>query len=121
MNLRVSVVLLLIFLTGGHSLKCYFCTFMTKTGSCDGTTMTCPIGGSKCGSVITDSIVGSTEVSVTAKACAPECKPRTEQIPTGGTITTKCCDTDLCNGTDGIYKGSFLLLLSPLFFYILMN
>ncbi|XP_051962079.1 lymphocyte antigen 6B-like [Xyrauchen texanus] len=121
MNLRVSVVLLLIFLTGGHSLKCYLCTFNPKTGSCDGTTMTCPIGGSKCGSVITEQSIDSVEGSFTAKACVPVCTPGTQKLPNGGTVSVKCCDTDLCNGTDGINKGSFLLLLSPLFFHILLH
>ncbi|XP_051962083.1 secreted Ly-6/uPAR domain-containing protein 2-like [Xyrauchen texanus] len=83
--------------------------------------MTCPTAVSKCGSVITDSIVGSTDVSLTTKFCASECTPGTKQIPTGGTVSFKCCDTDLCNGTDGINKGSFLLLLSPLFFHILLH
>ncbi|XP_051536241.1 three-finger toxin MALT0070C [Myxocyprinus asiaticus] len=120
MNPQVSVALLFIFLTGGHSLKCYVCKFDLMTGSCDGKPMTCPSGASKCASITADQSIGSTKVSLTTKLCTDHCEPGTQQLPTG-TISTKCCDTDLCNGTDGIYKGSFLLLLLPLFFYILLH
>ncbi len=40
---------------------------------------------------------GSTTISITTKHCALTCKAGTQQLPTGGTVTTKCCDTDLCN------------------------
>ncbi|XP_051733866.1 uncharacterized protein LOC127503778 isoform X3 [Ctenopharyngodon idella] len=79
MDLRVSVVLLFIFLTGGSS-----------------------------------------KVSFITKVCADKCVPGTHQIDEG-TLSLHCCDTDLCNAADGVYKGSFLLLFSPLLFYFLFQ
>ncbi|XP_051733863.1 lymphocyte antigen 6B-like [Ctenopharyngodon idella] len=120
MDLRVSVVLLLIFLTGGYSLKCYRC-FPDSKGSCETTQETCPAGVSKCASITGEISVGSTKVSFTAKGCVPECVPGSTQLPGGGTGSVHCCDTDLCNAADGVYKGSFLLLFSPLLFYFLFQ
>ncbi|XDV26568.1 hypothetical protein PO909_030226 [Leuciscus waleckii] len=101
MNLQVSVVLLFIFLTGGYSLKCYSCK-TDLTGSCAAKEETCAAGVCY--------TIGSS-VSITVKGCIPVCVP--------GTMS--CCDTDLCNAADGVYKGSFLLLVSPLLFYFLFQ
>ncbi|XP_067236921.1 lymphocyte antigen 6B-like [Chanodichthys erythropterus] len=119
MDLQVSVVLLLIFLTGGYSLKCYSCTSLL-TGSCELEVETCQNGNFKCSSSTTEQSIGSAKVTVTSKGC-DKCEPGTVQLPTGGTVTNRCCDTDLCNAADGVYKGSFLLLLSPLLFYFLFQ
>ncbi|XDV26570.1 hypothetical protein PO909_030227 [Leuciscus waleckii] len=103
MNLQVSVVLLFISLTGGYSLKCYSCT-PDLTGSCAAKEETCLDGVSKCFTV-------KSIESITVKGCTPLCVP----------ATMSCCDTDLCNAADGVYKGSFLLLVSPLLFYFLFQ
>ncbi|XP_077098195.1 lymphocyte antigen 6D-like [Siphateles boraxobius] len=114
MNLQVSVILLFISLTGGYSLKCYSCTSLL--GSCDAN-VTCPDGFTKCSSITVETpIIGSS----TTKGCAVDCVSGTVTIA-GVTSTTSCCDTDLCNAADGVYKGSFLLLVSPLLFYFLFQ
>ncbi|XP_048022197.1 gamma-bungarotoxin-like [Megalobrama amblycephala] len=119
MDLRVSVVLLFFFFTGGYSLKCYSCS-SDSMGSCD-TTETCKDGSSKCESRIFEQTDGSSKVSVTTKGCVEKCDARTRNLPTGGTVSVHCCDTDLCNAADGVFKGSFLLLFSPLLFYFLFQ
>ncbi|XP_058614860.1 lymphocyte antigen 6C2 [Onychostoma macrolepis] len=120
MDLRVSVVLLFVFLTGGYSLKCYTCS-SAQEGPCEAKVEICGDGFSKCESKTTEQSTGSTKVSITTKQCASTCEAGTQQLLTGVTVTTRCCDTDLCNGADGVYKGSFLLLMSPLLFYFLFQ
>ncbi|XP_026064792.1 lymphocyte antigen 6D-like [Carassius auratus] len=120
MDLRVSVVLLFVFLTGGYSLKCYTCV-PDLTGSCNAIEKTCGNGMYKCESFTGEQPIGSTKVSVTIKQCSATCEAGTQQLVIGGTVTTRCCNTDLCNAADGVYKGSFLLLLSPLLFYFLFQ
>ncbi|XP_016382027.1 lymphocyte antigen 6B-like [Sinocyclocheilus rhinocerous] len=118
MDLQISVFLLFVLFTAGHSLRCYECL----PGSCaDQNVTTCPSGFSKCMSSTTVTQAGPIKVSIKIKLCVPTCEAGTQQLPTGGTITTQCCDTDLCNAADGVYKGSFLLLLSPLLFYFLFQ
>ncbi|XP_077098193.1 ly6/PLAUR domain-containing protein 2-like isoform X3 [Siphateles boraxobius] len=114
MNLQVSVVLLFISLTGGYSLKCYSCTLVTDCAKVE----TCAAEVSKCSSTKIGSSISF--LKTTTKGCASECVSGT--VTTAGvTTTTTCCDTDLCNGADGVYKGSFLLLVSPLLFYFLFQ
>ncbi|KAK9955015.1 hypothetical protein ABG768_014923 [Culter alburnus] len=122
MDLRVSVVLLFFFLTGGYSLQCYLC-IPDLTGSCEATTtvQTCEAGYTQCSSSTVEQTSGSTKVSVTTKGCAKKCKRATAQTPEGMTVSLHCCDTDLCNAADGVFKGSFLLLFSPLLFYFLFQ
>ncbi|ROJ62771.1 hypothetical protein DPX16_1178 [Anabarilius grahami] len=84
---------------GGYSLKCYTCT-PDLTGSCVVKEETCPDGYSKCLSSTVEQSIGSSKVSITAKQCASQCEPGTVQLPTGGTMTVRCCDTDLCNAAD---------------------
>ncbi|XP_051533145.1 urinary protein 1-like [Myxocyprinus asiaticus] len=119
MDLQIPIVLLSILLTGGLSLKCYKCDPDPETGLCDKTTETCPSGTTQCVSATGEISTGNSKVTQTHKGCADKCVPGTVQNTNGATVSTKCCATDLCNGSDGIYKGSFLLLLLPLFFYIL--
>ncbi|KAK2872213.1 hypothetical protein Q8A67_022110 [Cirrhinus molitorella] len=128
MDLRISVVLLLIFLTGGNSLKCYTCE-PHKNDTCEAKVETCGDGLSKCVSITEQQsckfmfffLFAGTSMTLKSKMCASTCEPGTQKLPTGGTVTVHCCDTDLCNAADGVYKGSFLLLLSPLFFYFLFQ
>ncbi|XP_050957946.1 secreted Ly-6/uPAR domain-containing protein 2 isoform X3 [Labeo rohita] len=120
MDLHISVVLLLIFLTGGHSLKCYTCK-PDDIGSCDAKVKTCRKGLSKCAYATLEQPIGSNTLTATSKECASTCEPGVHHLPTGVTVTTHCCDTDLCNAADGVYKGSFLLLLSSLLFYFLFQ
>ncbi|KAK7158478.1 hypothetical protein R3I94_004944 [Phoxinus phoxinus] len=115
MNLQVSVVLLFISLTGGYALKCYSCA--PVTGSCAGTEQICTAADSACFKIETST---GSKVSGSSKGCTPVCKQgATEAL--GVTVTTSCCNTDLCNAADGVYKGSFLLLVSPLLFYFLFQ
>ncbi|XP_050960272.1 phospholipase A2 inhibitor and Ly6/PLAUR domain-containing protein-like [Labeo rohita] len=157
MDLRISVVLLLIFLSGGHSLKCYTCKG-DLTGSCDAKVETCGYGLSKCKTTMGEQYIGRNSFTVTTKQCASSCasdilKPFLDVVDYfygWSEDTTHCCDTDLCNappkqfptggradstephedgiqrlptgGTaDGVYKGSFLLLLPSLLFYFLFQ
>ncbi|XP_073727627.1 lymphocyte antigen 6D isoform X2 [Misgurnus anguillicaudatus] len=116
---HISIVLLFIFITGAHSLKCYVCTSL-GSGSCEAKEATCPDRFTKCMSTTTTTVLGSTKTSVTIKSCASICENDSKEMG-GVTTSTKCCDTDLCNGTDGLYKGSFILLLSPLFILTLFH
>ncbi|XP_073727629.1 uncharacterized protein [Misgurnus anguillicaudatus] len=113
---HISILLLFIFITGAHSLKCYECTGLVS-GSCEAKEKTCSDGETKCSKMTT--VLGSTKIS-TIKRCEMTCEENTVDHLTG-TISTYCCDTDLCNGTGGLYKGSFILLLSPLFILTLFH
>ncbi|XP_016306731.1 prostate stem cell antigen-like [Sinocyclocheilus anshuiensis] len=119
MDLLVSVVLLFIFLTGGYSLKCYWC-LSAQGATCEAKVQICGDGVSKCQTQTIEQSTGSTKVSIKTKQCALRCEAGTQELITGE-IVTHCCDTDLCNAADGVYKGSFLLLLSPLLFYFLFQ
>ncbi|XP_065099902.1 ly6/PLAUR domain-containing protein 2-like isoform X1 [Paramisgurnus dabryanus] len=116
---HISIVLLFIFITGAHSLKCYECTSM-GSGSCEAKEKTCTNGETKCSSTTTKTVLGSIKTSVTTKSCASICENDSKEMG-GVTTSTKCCDTDLCNGTGGLYKGSFILLLCPLFILTLFH
>ncbi|XP_073727631.1 uncharacterized protein [Misgurnus anguillicaudatus] len=107
---HISILLLFIFITGAHSLKCYECKGL---GSCKGKEKICADGESKCSTQKTG--VGSAKI-YTTKSCVKTCEGKNATFE-----TTKCCDTDLCNGTGGLYKGGFLLLLSPLFILTLFH
>ncbi|KAA0719751.1 hypothetical protein E1301_Tti023281 [Triplophysa tibetana] len=115
MDLRITIALLFILITGGHSLTCYECSNVVS-GVCN-TTKTCDAGNSKCSTTTLTNPLGSS----TNKSCStPDwCVKATAQAPVNS--TTRCCDTNFCNSTDGVYKGSFLLLLCPLFFYFLYH
>ncbi|KAK2892489.1 hypothetical protein Q8A67_012477 [Cirrhinus molitorella] len=94
---------------------------MDPIGSCaDPKVEECPSGSYKCLTVTTVAQVGSGTVTSTVKGCAPDCEPSTKPTIVG-TVSAQCCDSDLCNAADGMCKGSFLLLLSPLFFYFLFQ
>ncbi|XP_056587978.1 ly6/PLAUR domain-containing protein 2-like [Triplophysa dalaica] len=115
MDLRITIALLFILITGGYSLQCYVCTSVLSN-LCN-TTQTCPAGVTQCSTSTVTTLVGSLSKT---KACAAACQASTIDTVLGST-STKCCNTDLCNGADGGYKGSFLLLLCPVFFYSLFH
>ncbi|XP_073727617.1 lymphocyte antigen 6D-like [Misgurnus anguillicaudatus] len=111
MDQHISIVLLFIFITGAHSLRCHECP---KSGTCQ-ENKTCPNGHFKCATMTT--INDFDEKINTTKSCEIGCVNRAVTRCT--TITTKCCDTDNCNGTDGLYKGGFIMC--PLIFFILFH
>ncbi|XP_048029010.1 muscarinic toxin 38-like isoform X1 [Megalobrama amblycephala] len=114
MDLRVSVVLF-IFLTGGYSLRCYTC-HSDSMGHCNANEKTCSDGFSKCETRTAEICTTDCSKSTyTTKSCVAQCN----KAP--GVTVVHCCDTDLCNAADGVYKGSFLLLFSPLLFYFLFQ
>ncbi|KTF89490.1 hypothetical protein cypCar_00044650 [Cyprinus carpio] len=98
MDLRVSVVLLLIFLTGGYSLKCYVCNTLL-TDYCEAKVELCRDGFSKCQSQATEISMGFAEILSITRNCASTCEAGTEHSWAGETVT-QCCDTDLCNAAD---------------------
>ncbi|XP_048038470.1 three-finger toxin 3-like [Megalobrama amblycephala] len=117
MDLRISVVLLFVFLTGGYSLRCYTC-LADWSGYCAAKMQTCPDGSTHC--IKTEhrkyNPNGGYSVRSVTKSCAYSCIRYS-----GGSDKVYCCDTDLCNAADGVYKGSFLLLFSPLLSYFLFQ
>nr|XP_055035415.1 glycosylphosphatidylinositol-anchored high density lipoprotein-binding protein 1-like [Misgurnus anguillicaudatus] len=116
MDLHITIVLLLIFITGGLSRRCYVCEPEDKSDACEEKQVTCSDGFDKCFS--STSFYNTMNVKI--KSCEEDCETRTIVLR-GGVVSSTCCGTDLCNGTDGLYKGSFILLLSPLFFLILFH
>ncbi|XP_052392977.1 urokinase plasminogen activator surface receptor isoform X15 [Carassius gibelio] len=94
MDLQISVFLLFVLFTAGHSFKCYECVSMT--GSCAAQKIkSCPSGFSKCMSVTT--VTQSGEIS--SKDCTVDCQNGSMNL---GMIKASysCCDTDLCNSKD---------------------
>ncbi|KAK7153595.1 hypothetical protein R3I94_007092 [Phoxinus phoxinus] len=98
MDLQISVFLLFILFTAGHSLKCYEC--MGLTGSCaDQTASTCPAGSTSCESSAAVTQVGDITSKVMAKGCVPVCQSGSLNLGYVRSITS-CCRTDLCNSAD---------------------
>ncbi|XP_016424527.1 prostate stem cell antigen-like isoform X1 [Sinocyclocheilus rhinocerous] len=93
MDLQISVFLLFIIFTAGHSLSCYDCTSLS--GSCTQTSQ-CFTGFTNCFSATVT--VNSTTVKF--KSCAPAVCP-SGSINLGiGKGSSLCCNTDLCNVQD---------------------
>ncbi|XP_048022189.1 neurotoxin 3FTx-8a-like [Megalobrama amblycephala] len=123
MDLRVSVVLLFIFLTGGYSLQCYVCT-PDWTGYCQLKLETCPDDCSACTSCEASLSNGYKNMTFRMKGCASQCQDAKIRTPDGISMEVRCCKSDRCNAAnaaDGVFKGSFLLLFSPLPFYFLFQ
>ncbi|XP_067233065.1 urokinase plasminogen activator surface receptor-like [Chanodichthys erythropterus] len=96
MDLQISVFLLFILFTAGHSLSCYEC--MSATGSCaDQKLKTCPIESSQCKSSTSVAQVGDSILK--AKNCVPACQSGSLNLGTSKT-TYSCCTTDQCNLQD---------------------
>ncbi|XP_051733846.1 urokinase plasminogen activator surface receptor-like [Ctenopharyngodon idella] len=98
MDLQISVFLLFILFTAGHSFSCYECTGLN--GSCaEQTVKTCPSGSSKCIS-LTAITQAETSSKMKAKGCSRTCQ-KGGSMNFGISIRTSfCCDTDLCNVQD---------------------
>ncbi|XP_026089876.1 urokinase plasminogen activator surface receptor-like [Carassius auratus] len=93
MDLQISLFLLCILFTAGHSLNCYDCTSLT--GSCTQTSQ-CSIWLPNCLSAAVT--VNST--TLTYRSCAPSVCP-SGSINLGiGRGSAKCCNTALCNNQD---------------------
>ncbi|XP_048022783.1 urokinase plasminogen activator surface receptor-like [Megalobrama amblycephala] len=98
MDLQISVFLLFILFTAGHSLRCYECN--DPMGSCANQTIeTCPVGSSQCLSTTAMTQVGDIHSKVSVKSCAPGCLNVSMNLNILK-MTTSCCNTDLCNAKD---------------------
>ncbi|XP_048035718.1 urokinase plasminogen activator surface receptor-like isoform X2 [Megalobrama amblycephala] len=95
MDLQISVFLLFILFTAGHSLRCYGCKGLT--GSCaDKEVNTCPSGFSQC---MSSTVLRKDGSKVKLRNCDPDCQSGSINI--GSVQTTfSCCDTDECNLQD---------------------
>ncbi|XP_077077565.1 urokinase plasminogen activator surface receptor-like [Siphateles boraxobius] len=95
MDPQISVSLLFLLFTAGHSLKCYKCS--RQSGSCeDQTVQTCSAGYSWCESYAGVTQVGDITSKEMYKGCSTDCQSGSVNI--GITrAKTSCCNTDLCN------------------------
>ncbi|XP_050958160.1 urokinase plasminogen activator surface receptor-like [Labeo rohita] len=98
MDLQISVFLLFVLFTAGHSLSCYEC--MGLTGSCsDQKLKTCPSGSSMCMSLTTVAQAGGTTAKAKVKDCAADCASGSINLGIGKN-SLACCNTDQCNVQD---------------------
>ncbi|KTF73337.1 hypothetical protein cypCar_00041098 [Cyprinus carpio] len=98
MDLQISVFLLFLLFTAGHSLSCYEC--MGLTGSCsDQRVKTCPSGFSKCMSSTTVAQAGGNSAKVMLKDCIADCPSGSMNLGIAKT-SFACCNTDQCNVQD---------------------
>ncbi|XP_051733837.1 urokinase plasminogen activator surface receptor-like isoform X7 [Ctenopharyngodon idella] len=101
MDLQISVFLLFILFTAGHSLRCYEC--MNVVSSCaDQKVNTCPSGSSQCMSTTRVTKDGSKNKY---KSCVPQCQSGFVNIGTAKSTVT-CCNTDECNVQDAPDRSS---------------
>ncbi|XP_067280708.1 urokinase plasminogen activator surface receptor-like [Pseudorasbora parva] len=100
MDLQVSVFLLFILFTAGHTLRCYDC--MSSTGSCaeEQRITTCPSGSSQCeSSTIVTQVGAITSKVVQIKECVPVCQSGSINVGFAR-MSSSCCNTDQCNAED---------------------
>ncbi|XP_021322721.1 urokinase plasminogen activator surface receptor [Danio rerio] len=95
MDLQVSVFLLFVAFTSGHSLNCYQCGKVM--GVCIfPSEKTCPSGMSMCESV---TLVSNLGLKMKGKDCSADCASGT--INFGDTqMSSTCCNSDKCNKED---------------------
>ncbi|XP_067280289.1 uncharacterized protein [Pseudorasbora parva] len=95
MYLQVSVFLLFVLFTAGHSLYCYECL----TDSCTEKLVKCPIYAYKCKSSTVVTQIGYINSKVKVKGCAVDCQSGSMNL---GVVKTSssCCDSYFCNIND---------------------
>uniref|UniRef100_A0A8C1RBW2 UPAR/Ly6 domain-containing protein n=1 Tax=Cyprinus carpio TaxID=7962 RepID=A0A8C1RBW2_CYPCA len=92
MDLQISVFLLFVLFTGGHSLSCYDC--ISPQGSCNQTSQ-CTTGSNNC----FRTILTYNSATVIVKSCAAGCPSGSINLG-AGRVDPVCCNTDLCNTKD---------------------
>ncbi|XP_016382026.1 urokinase plasminogen activator surface receptor-like [Sinocyclocheilus rhinocerous] len=98
MDLQISVFLLFVLFTAGHSFSCYDC--MGLTGSCaDQKVQTCPSGSSTCWSLTTAVQVDRISTKRKIKECSPDCVSGSINLGYSKS-SLACCNTDQCNIQD---------------------
>nr|XP_055035403.1 urokinase plasminogen activator surface receptor-like [Misgurnus anguillicaudatus] len=114
MDLNIVIVLLVTFIAGGHSLRCYECT--GATGSCEGVKTTCPNTANTCSASRLVSILnihpsdgqsrattGDNKANELTKKCdvKQNCVSGSMNFGVVRTmLSTQCCNTYLCNNRD---------------------
>ncbi|XP_050958162.1 urokinase plasminogen activator surface receptor-like isoform X2 [Labeo rohita] len=98
MNLQISLFLLIIFFTAGHSLRCYECTDLT--GSCEAPKeKTCSNERSSCVSLTAITQIGGNTTKLMFKSCADVCVSVSTNFGVAW-VSSVCCNTELCNFQD---------------------
>ncbi|KAF4098901.1 urokinase plasminogen activator surface receptor-like [Onychostoma macrolepis] len=98
MDLQISVFLLFVLFTAGHSFSCYEC--LGLTGSCSAQTLkTCPSISTKCMSSTTVVQAGDISSKVKLKDCVADCANGSMNLGIAKTSLV-CCNTDRCNLQD---------------------
>ncbi|XP_067232918.1 urokinase plasminogen activator surface receptor-like [Chanodichthys erythropterus] len=103
MDVQISVFLLFILFTAGHSLRCYECKGLES--SCGRKMVkTCPSGSSQCESATAVTRIGDITSKGTFKKCGADCLNGSMSFGMSfgmglgnSKVTTSCCSSDLCN------------------------
>ncbi|KAL1253390.1 hypothetical protein QQF64_018083 [Cirrhinus molitorella] len=95
MVLEISVFLLFILFTAGHSLSCYECSPSDKSCS-DQKLKTCDSGFSKCSSSTAVHQTGGITTLFRSKGCNNNCRSGSLNVGFLRNVVV-CCDTDQCN------------------------
>ncbi|XP_078739309.1 ly6/PLAUR domain-containing protein 6-like [Lampetra fluviatilis] len=88
----------LLFVSGGHSLKCYSCSTNTDNVACNaGGPTTCPASQDTCATVLLykGSSYSVTKGCLTKAAC--DAAKLVDGTTAGVTLVTTCCQSDGCN------------------------
>ncbi|XP_056301848.1 urokinase plasminogen activator surface receptor-like [Danio aesculapii] len=94
MQSQISVCLLFVLFTAGHSIRCYVCRSLNNP--CVNRDVECPKTFFKCWSFTTLHYLGNTTIMSKGKECAVNCQNGSSYTGTAMTFSA-CCDTDLCN------------------------
>ncbi|XP_069478105.1 lymphocyte antigen 6E-like isoform X4 [Ambystoma mexicanum] len=89
-----------------HTLQCYSCDFTINISACS-TTATCPPGSAYCARM---NVTSGGESSY-GRGCKETCTESTITAE-GVTTSTKCCSTDLCNGSTSARASYTMLTLA---------
>ncbi|XP_056302516.1 uncharacterized protein LOC130214732 [Danio aesculapii] len=95
MDLQISVFLLFVLFTAGHSLYCYEC----MTDYCEDTLVICPRTASTCKSATMVTQIGYYHTEKNVKGCAADCHSGSMNL---GPVKSSysCCHTSFCNTRD---------------------